>query len=99
MPMHLTLRRATWSCVRDNYQCEPFGPRRIVHNRVMPRRAGLLAILLLAAARSILPQSTLTGTLRRITDERVVIQTDKSNLTVVLGITTKYYKGSPSGTM
>jgi hypothetical protein len=65
----------------------------------MPRRAGLLAICLLLTPRIVLPQTTLAGTLRRITDDKVVIQTDKSALTVVLSITTKYYKGSPSGAM
>ena len=75
----------------------------ISFNRVMPRRASpmkavLLAICLLLTATSF-SQTTLAGTLRRITDDKVVIQTDKSALTVVLSITTKYYKGSPSGAM
>jgi hypothetical protein len=65
----------------------------------MPRGPWLLAICLILAPGIVFPQTTLTGTLRRITDDRVIIQTDKSALTVVFGITTKYYKGSPSGAM
>ncbi len=62
----------------------------------MPRWPGLLAICLLLTPGIVLPQTTLTGTLRRITDDNVVIQTDKSARTVVLGITTKYY-ARPAG--
>jgi hypothetical protein len=65
----------------------------------MPRWPGLLAICIILAPGIVFPQTTLTGALRRITDDRVIIQTDKSAITVVLGITTKYYKGSPSGAM
>jgi hypothetical protein len=65
----------------------------------MPRWSGLLAICLILAPGIAFPQTTLTGTLRRMTDDRAIIQTDKSALTVMLGITTKYYKGSPSGAM
>ncbi len=65
----------------------------------MLRRPGLLAICLLLAPAIALAQTTLTGTLRRITDDNIVIQTDKSAVTVGLGITTKFYKGSPSGPM
>ena len=65
----------------------------------MPCWPGLLAVCLVLVPGIALPQTTLTGTLRRITDDRAVIQTDKSALTVVLGITTKYYQGSPSGAM
>ena len=65
----------------------------------MPRRPGLLAICLLFVPAIVFAQSTLTGTLRRITDDNVVIQTDKSRVTVVLGITTKFYRSSPSGPM
>jgi hypothetical protein len=69
-----------------------------IQYRVMSRWPGLLAICLILAP-DIFPQTTLTGTLRRITDDRVIIQTDKAAVTVVLGITTKYYQGSPSGAM
>jgi hypothetical protein len=65
----------------------------------MLRRPGLLAICLLFAPAIVLAQTTLTGALRRITDDNVVIQTDKSAVTVVLGITTKFYKSSPAGPM
>lgn len=65
----------------------------------MPRWPGLLATCLLLAPGVVFPQTTVTGTLSRITDDRVIIQTDKTTLTVVLGITTKYYKSSPSGAM
>jgi hypothetical protein len=65
----------------------------------MPRWPGLLATCLLLAPSVVFAQTTVTGTLSRITDYRVIIQTDKSTLIVVLGITTKYYKDSPSGAM
>jgi hypothetical protein len=65
----------------------------------MPRRLALTAIFLLTIFGVAFAQNTLTGTLRRITDGSVIIQTDKSAVTVALGITTKFYKGSPNGAM
>jgi hypothetical protein len=65
----------------------------------MLHRSGPLAVCFVLILPIAFAQTTLTGTLRRITDDRLVVQTEKSSLTVVLGITTKFYKGSPSGTM
>lgn len=68
----------------------------------MARWPGLSVGLLLAVGLSFsqTPAKTITGMLRQMTDDNVVIQTgDKSTVIVALGITTKYYKGTPSGSM
>lgn len=67
------------------------------------RRWPALAICLMLTAGLSFSQSspkTLTGILRQLTDDNVVIQTgEKSTLIVALGITTKYYRGTPEGAM
>lgn len=68
----------------------------------MGSRSPFLLTCALVAAFGLFGQTvtTLIGTLRQISDDKAVIETDKKTvLTVVLGITTKYYKGSTAGAM
>lgn len=66
----------------------------------MLRSVGLAISLLLGATAASAQSTDLTGVLRRISGDSVVIQAGGGKiLTVALGITTKYYKGSPSGAM
>jgi len=68
----------------------------------MKSRTGALLASIVLAATSMAGQTatTLTGTLRQISDDRIVLETaNKALVNIALGITTKYYRGSTSGAM